>query len=791
MATVTMPDGAVVEMPDQLDPALGARLRAFHDSATKPPPQSTGSKIAEATIGPSEILGSSALNIPGAAINSVNDLARKLTGGAYNPGTIPSVPIGDSGRQLMGDIAGLPGVRNIIGADQAADAALKTAHPDLHAAIHTVGDEAGDALNILPAAGAVGEGATMLRSAAEAAEAAKAPLAAGDIEGALKASGYPSIPSKTAGATTGQKLGAGVVGESTLTGLQSLTSQAITDRFAQHEAGVAPDQELNYANVEAARKAGPAKVYDAAHAALPPSLTQDPQLTTALKGIGDTTSQLPSAPDVDDLKAHMLSQPDMTRDQLFANVQSAREKASKLFNATTPDAPALADAYTGIANAYEDFIGRQLDANPRSPVSLEDFQNARTAFAKNYAVQTALKGTSLDANKFATLQRKEPGLLTGPSQLIAEQANRYPLSTGFGPSTLADTGMGASGSIPGQLARRMGTAVGGGLGAGAGFLVHGGVGAGVGAGLGAGAGDLAMTGLQNLIRKALSGTPESGRAAASTALEDPRLADFFHPPEPPEKPPGPLELQPPPGQAFNPHQPQLATGGPTQRDFFGFGAGGMTADAPMTGPPPAVAGHPGELSLADVLSHGTEQRPVEGLSLAPMGHTPGEGIPFSVNADHAAGGLTLADATTPDSAPTLADRLTSSSRPITALRDMSLSKEMRALESERAHALRAREEGFEPEFEPEPIPLRAAGHEGEVSRRMADEPSGDMTLADLLAHAGPNTLSDLAHVASQGVPEDILQRSAKVFKPNPRDRPGQTALRRPSTLAELLDPGGG
>lgn len=700
MPNVRMPDGTVVNMPDQLDPALGARLRAFQAQGSK----ARVGDIAETLLGPTELLGSMALNTPAAAINSVNNLANRFTGGAYSPGKIPTVPTGAAGQQLMGDIAELPGIKQVIGADQAADAALKTAAPTLHEVIHTAGDEAGDVLNILPAVGVVGKGAGMLRSAAEAAEAAKAPLAVGDIEGALKAVGYPSIPSKTVGATGAQKLGAGVVGESTLTGPQSLTSQAVTDRFAQHEAGMAPGQELNYANIEAARKAGPAKVYEAAHAALPPSLMQDQQLTTSLKGIGDTTSQLPSAPDVDTLKAHMLSQPEMTRDQLFANVQSAREKASKLFNATTPDAPALADAYTGIANAYEDFIGRQLGANPNSPVSLQDFQNARTAFAKNYAVQTALKGTSLDAGNFARLQRKEPGLLTGPSQLIAEQANRHPLSTNFGPSTLADTGMGASGSIPGQLARRVGTAVGGGLGAGAGYLTHGGAGAGIGAGLGAGAGDLAMTGLQNLIRKVLSGSPESGRAAASAALDDPRLADFFNPPGPLEKPPGPLELQPPPGQAFAPHQPDLATGAKPEQDLFGFGARGMTADTPMTGPPPSVPGQPGEISLADLLSHGTEPPPAEGLSLAPMGHTPGEGLPFSVNAEHAA---------------------------------------------------------------------------------------GDLTLADLLTHANPEDLRDLAKVASQGVPEDILQRGAKAFKPNARDRVGQTAQRRPSTLAELLDPGGG
>ena len=705
MAAVTMPDGNVVDMPDQLDPALGARLRAFHDAQNKPAAPKRVGWANENLAGPGEILASGIANIPGAAVNAVSDLVHRIGGDDSSKPLVPSVPVAAGGRQLMSDITSMlspKGDGSDAGSQVDAIRSQAMGKPNATVAdvVNQIGGVGKDALNIAPVAGAAKVGAGAI---ADSIAAAKAPIAAGDIEGALKAVGYPSLPSKTASATGTQKVGAGVVGEQSLTGPQSLTSQAVTDRLAQHEAGLADGQELNYANIEAARKNGPAKVYDAAHAALPQTLTQDTQLSNAIKGIGDTTSQLPSSPDVDMLKQHMLSQPDMTRDQLFANVQSAREKASKLFNATTPDAPALADAYQGLANAYEDFIGRQLSRPElRSPVSLEDFQNARTAFAKNYAVQTALKGTSVDANKFATLQRKEPGLLTGPSSLIAEQANRYPLSAGFGPTTLADTGMGASGSIPGQLARRVGTLVGGGAGGGLGYLLHGPAGATAGAGIGAGAGDLAMTGFQNLIRRALSGTPEKGAAQAGKALAGDRLSDFFSPPEPPAAGPPPLDLTPPPGKAFEAHQPALATGSP-QRDFFGTGADHFTAGEPGPGAPPAP--HQGEISLMDLLSHGTEQPPPPGLSLSPMGAPAQEGIPFQVNADHAAGGLSL-------------------------------------------------------QHEP--------------------------TLMDLLEN-----LQDHPKVMSQGVPEDILQRSAGKPKVNKRDQVGQTATRQKSALFDLLEGGGG
>jgi hypothetical protein len=67
---------------------------------------------------------------------------------------------------------------------------------------------------------------------------------------------------------------------------------------------------------------------------------------------------------------------------------------------------------------------------------------------------------------------------------------------------------------------------------------------------------------------------------------------------------------------------------------------GMTA-SPPTAPPPAAAGPPGQIPLADVLSHGVEQSPAPGLSVAPMGAPAPAGIPFTRNAAHEAGGLEL------------------------------------------------------------------------------------------------------------------------------------------------------
>ncbi len=104
-------------------------------------------------------------------------------------------------------------------------------------------------------------------------------------------------------------------------------------------------------------------------------------------------------------------------------------------------------------------------------------------------------------------------------------------------------------------------------------------------------------------------------------------------------------LQPPPGTAYTPYQPGLATGTP-QRDLFGTGASNFNL-APES--QPAAAQGPGRgISLADVLSTGVERAPEPGLTAGPMGAPAGEGIPFQVNAEHAAGDLATHE-------PTLAD----------------------------------------------------------------------------------------------------------------------------------------
>jgi hypothetical protein len=614
MAAVAMPDGTVVDMPDQLDPAMGQRLRAFQSKAA-PSPERVG-WANENILGPSEILGSAAANFPGAAVNAVNNFVHRLGGDSNAKPLVPSVPTGSGGRQLMSDIASIVHPAN-GGQEQPLDATYK--RPDLGSSPNplgssgsaTLGDVIGqtgsvlnDTASVLPAAGAA-EGIAWGIKAAR--TAAAAPIAAGDIEGALSAVGYKNLPRQGGGSMPAQ-LGARIAGEPTVAATQTLNNQAVTTQLAKHEAGVPAANDLDYASIAKARLNGPGQVYNAAHDALPATLNQDETLQHAIASVGDTTSQLPRSPDVDALKQTMLSQPEMTRDQLFANIQQARDRASRFFASDQPDAHAIGDAYQNVANSYEDFVGRQLAANPVSPVSLNDWQAARTAFAKNYAVQTALKGTEVDASKLAALQRKDPERLTGGLQLIAEQHNRYPLSTGFGPTTFEQGGVGASGSLEGNVARHVtGPMVGAGIGAA--------LGGAPGAAIGSGAGLLGSAAFQGLIRRALGGSPARGAALADAATSDPRLSSFFG------------------GEPAPQHEPLPPFPGPQAPLSLAddLGAGGKPQG-------------PGEgISLADVLSHGVEREPPAGLSAGPMGAPADSGVPFKPHTSFMSGPLSLAD----------------------------------------------------------------------------------------------------------------------------------------------------
>lgn len=714
MPHVRMPDGTVVDMPDQLDPETASRLQSYmHEYTTRGQVDPSGTvgadvlhDVGQRWGGLNDLVNTSLLNMPAQAAHGVMDLIHRITGAgsdAADPALLNMMHAhlsakSSDGVQPIADVLNAiqqsaPG-QVVASGLHAADSALGEHAPVLQDVLHEAGGVASDVASIAPVAGgiakAVGAGGDALATARAA---AAAPIDPANIDAALDAAGYQRLPSKDPSAGIVKRTAANITGEGSLAPHQTLTNQAVTDALARGDAGVPEGVESNAANLAEARK-GPTMgaVYDAAKQSLPPQLTQSPELQSAIQAIGDNTSQLPRSPDVDALKQTMLGQPTMTRDELFSNVQQARQRASTFMASQEPDKVAMGEAYQQLANAYEDFIGKQLQANPASPVSMSDFLAARKAFAKNYTVEAALKGPeagSVDAAAIARQAKGNPGMMDGGLRLVAAQHARSPLTTGYGPTTLADASTGSVGSVPGTIARHI---TGPTAGAGVGFLLGGPPGAAVGSA----AGYLTGEASQALLRRVLAGSPASAGEIAAAAAENPRLAHFFNPP--PGVPPSTV---PPRGSIAGllSHEP-AAPPGPTVN--AGGGAAttsildelGLTPDVQRAGPAhpgtatrgeaPDAAGpqdmaiaHPplvqkwGDFSLAPSQPRGTSlfdqlaahlDHGVEGHAPELTASTPsiGEGLHFSADPAHSLAVNPVADRLAqgdPSSVVELADRL--------------------------------------------------------------------------------------------------------------------------------------
>ncbi len=612
MASVTMPDGTVVDMPDQLDAATGARLRAFQQSQITGVPGNIGSAKAAANGQP-------------AYQPDTTDVANRLAGGQELPGfsdildmvrnapahVLPQVRalLHSFGNELNTDI----GTHIPQNAEAAANVITHPAQTASNVGTGlrnaTAGNEGANLLAGAAFGPALGAARAGVGAVADAVTAARTPLAAGDIEGALSAAGYKNTKSGGIVSNTAQS----IAGEPQVAATQTHNNQAVTNALAHHDSGVPPEQELNPTNYDAARTAGPGKVYDAVRTSLPEQLTQTPQLQADIRGVGDTVSQLPKSPDVDLLKQTMLDQPNMSRDQLFANIQQARQRASRFYAAEgVPDSQAMGDAYSGIANAYENFLGEQIKANPNSPVTLADFQKARTQFAQSYGLEAATQGVNINASKLAQYYKgTDPATLSGGTRLIIEQAQRFPPSTGFGPTTLEP-------NSGGNVVR---SAAGPAIGAATGAMFGGAPGAAIGSGIGAGA-QSAMTAA---LRRILGGSEARGASMGAAAPHNPQLGNIFGTDLPAFE-----GLTPPPGTAYEPHQPELAAGSPrprptrTARELQGMASAPAQQPLALGGEANPVPENNSDLGavMSQGVPEGIVQRSKPGGLTMPVAHAP-------------------------------------------------------------------------------------------------------------------------------------------------------------------------
>ena len=264
---------------------------------------------------------------------------------------------------------------------------------------------------------------------------------------------------------------AGYRGLKTRADMHAPGNQAITDVLISHDAGMVPGQHPGEAALVNGRNVGPGRVYRQAEADIPQQLTMigDP-LVEDLRNLPNQVSDLPRSPDVAALQETMLAKPEFSRDTLFANIREARERAKTLWQTDDPDKQVLGDAYHSLAGAYEDFAGRQLEANPNAQVTLDGWKAARVQMAKSYQAQGALRGPQgaehFNPQAYARIAEKDPGLLTGNAAIVGHVAKGLPTSapTGLREAIPEIAGIGAGGAAAEALGHLVGVPGGGTLG---------------------------------------------------------------------------------------------------------------------------------------------------------------------------------------------------------------------------------------------------------------------------------------------------------------------------------------
>lgn len=588
--TKTLPPGFEIETPP---PAAASA------------PASTGVGDVVQGIGDAALSGASKLatSVVGAPIALINRLVAAAHGG--NPQEAADAAhdfvnehFGYDTRTPVGKQIGsvVQGALAPVGRSMAADTALLQKGGqalgipagEVHGALSELGDIGGTA----------GIAAPLLGGARASAEAAA--LAAQNAPAAVTKYGF-----RTAEDSPIARNVAGSSGREALSGQNQMLGNTVLGA----EAGIPHGTDLSYQALENGR-AAPNAVYGRAAAALPDA-PLSPSAQSAVQSAGGTgqriTEGTPDAIDaINSLKSQLLA-PDrtFTGNQVVNELRGLRQEGYVNAGSDDVSKQQLGRAQLDMARGLEQHVADTLP--PDADVSLDQLQAARTALAKNHAVQGALRGSDVDMQAIGRIQRADPGLLTGPLADVADFANSNPEVSSL-------PGAGARYNPPG-LAR-----------------------------------DAASVSLADprtwaqalsgpLARRILTGSPDAALEAAQTAPVAGAGGTFA----PLPRNPGPLALSAPPGRAFEPHQPQLATGAPVQQSFFGTGANELPPQTTPGAGGPTPAGQGGQISLADLLSHGVEQPPPEELTAGPMGAPQAQGIPFSRNAGHEAGPLSLLD----------------------------------------------------------------------------------------------------------------------------------------------------
>jgi hypothetical protein len=306
-----------------------------------------------------------------------------------------------------------------------------------------------------------------------------------------------------------------------------------------------------------------------------------PSARTQVEAAGNRANRITKgSPDavakVTALKDELLNAKDLSGNKVVNEIRGLRQEGYTNIASEDVSNQQLGHAQLDMARGLETHIAEALPKD--ADVSLDQLKSARTALAKNHAVKSALRGSDVDLQAVARMQRADPELLTGGLKAAAEFANANPSVTALASRVYSPPGyvkdvMGEAGvrGPENLLSPSFWTGLGGG---------------------------------KMAARRILTGNTEKAvqgaREAFPVGLGD-ELAPI--PTRGPEPPPG------------------------------------MTAEVPPPGGPRAAP--QGDIPLADLLAHGVEQPPALGLSLGEMAAPKAKGLPFKQNAEHLAGDLEL------------------------------------------------------------------------------------------------------------------------------------------------------
>lgn len=417
-----MPDGTVVEMPDQLDPALGTRLRAFHNAqaapVTAPPPPEepsllsrAGSALADSPpvkvaaegrdvlFALPELIAEGATHVGAKALSGIAGLA------GASPDTMHSIQEGltyeprtNTAKSIKSGLGAVTDAVSNLAPVKAVDDAVNRLPDTPRDIVHGVEEAAPDVAALLGArVPGMPKGAPKAAPVVEGA--AKATQA--DTLGTLRAAGYRFRPSDVKAMDPGAKV-SGLKRESlqepaALKKDLTLHNSTIDNKLATEELGI---KNLSDKSFEEARKPH-FEVYDKANEAA--KLAPSADYTAAL----DTAQQ----------RAGLKSGASVT-ETISALRRNARKRARSDDIKVNKEGEADQAAADSLESALDDSLATQGDAKLTA-----DYRASRQALAKIHDVESVTRGQQIDPQKLRQLDQRSPGRLTGRLKIIADAAD--------------------------------------------------------------------------------------------------------------------------------------------------------------------------------------------------------------------------------------------------------------------------------------------------------------------------------------------------------------------------------